>query len=344
MSIVDKQRCYLGKLQHIAPKQKTILIQRDQFDTWHDWQDDLFLEPLHTRTILSNELCLDPDVKNWQAMKTGMDDITTFLDLREIPYVLAYSGGKGCHCHIFFDPDLPLPGDTVNGLRSFNIDTGRTVRQFLLNYILSGSNVDPVDIDLDIKKISWNKDGKGSMIRIIGCRRNDGRYKTLVDTIQATKPDIGTLPLRFPETVELWDISPLADGVITALDREISRHEGTARRVLVDTFLGSTHHNNSKCLGVLNAEKGVSEGHRDTVSTGLICAYKKWQKLNIEECRSLMSSWYARCTPTFDPAVVNSKVDRIYKMSQPYSPCSFLKPTGMCTGSSCKVIKKGVRS
>lgn len=340
MSIMTKQRGYLEMLQQVAPNKRKILIQRDQYDTWHDWEEDLFVEPVHTRTILQNELCFDPDIKDWSAMKSGMDDITAFLKHNDIPFVLTYSGGKGYHCHIFFDPLMVLPDETVNGLQSFNIDTGRIVRLFLVNWILNGAGVASDDIGLDIKKISWSKEGKGSMIRIEGCRREDGRYKTVVDTIPTTKPDISTLTLLVPNTVQLWDISTLCVGVVAALDKEISRHEETARRALVDTFLGVTHHSKAKCLGVINAEKGVVDGNRDTVSTGLICAYKKWQKLNITEAGSLMASWYGRCTPVFDPDVVQSKVDRIYRMDNPYSPCSFLKPVGLCEGSTCRVMRE----
>ena len=65
------QRDWLRKLQNLT--NKPILIQRHKNNVWHNWHDDIPSLPYHTRVLLPCEICFDPDVRDWQTMKAGMD-------------------------------------------------------------------------------------------------------------------------------------------------------------------------------------------------------------------------------------------------------------------------------
>ncbi|MCX9012352.1 MAG: hypothetical protein OIN66_14700 [Candidatus Methanoperedens sp.] len=125
-SIVAGQRDWLMKLQELT--NKPILIQRHMSNVWHPWQDDIPSNPYLTRNVLQCELCLDPDITHegpyWNLMKEGMDQIIAFLKGAGIPYIMAYTGGKGLHLHVFFNTQIPLPDDVINGIKTYQLDVG----------------------------------------------------------------------------------------------------------------------------------------------------------------------------------------------------------------------------
>ncbi len=352
-SIVARQRDWLMKLQGLT--NKPILIQRHTSNVWHPWQDDIPSNPYHTRNVLPCELCLDSDVRNWATMKQGMDRVINFMESEKIPYILAYSGGKGCHSHIFIDPNIHFPDDVNSGLKSYNIDVVGEVRVFLTNWIFSNAGVRTKDIELDFKKISLDRDGKGSMIRILGSRRkiedpdNTGKFyitfKTMIDKIPDQKPDAKafSLPLRFPERIQLWSISHLQNDIIKMLESKIEQCERNQASMQIARLkrLTTPHTGNrGKCIGLQNAEIGVIAGIRDEVATGLICACKKWMKIDPVQCCEFMYQWAGRCSPAFELAIIDYKIGRIYNTEQTYSPCGFFKESGLCKGSQCRIIKR----
>lgn len=349
-SIVSMQRDWLRKLQNLT--EKPILVQRHVSNVWHSWFDDFPSNPFHTRAILPCELCFDPDIRNWAYMKQGMDKVINFMDSERIPYILAYSGGKGCHGHVFLDSNIPFPDYVNHGLKSYNIDVGGEVRVYLTNWIFSNAGVKTQDLELDFKKISWDRDGKGSMIRILGSRRkiedpdNTGKFyitfKTMIDEIPDPKPEAKTfsLPLRFPERIQLWNISHLQNDIVELLESRIEQCKQNQAAMQIEHLkrLTSPHiGSRRKCIGFQRAEIGVSEGIRDAIATGLICAFKKWTKMDKEQCRIFMHQWSVRCTPAFDFKVIDYNINRIYCMEKPYSPCGFFKKAGLCAGSTCRI-------
>ncbi len=351
-SVVASQRNWLQKLQNLMGK--PILVQRHVSNFWHFWYDDIPNNPFHTRTVLACELCFDPDVKNWEAMKQGMDKIINFMDLEKIPYILAYSGGKGCHGHVFIDHNMPFPYDVNRGLKSYNIDAGREVRVFLANWIFRNAGVRTQDLELDFKKISWDKDGKGSMIRILGSQRqikypdNTGKFyttfKTMIDEIPPQKPEATTfsLPLRFPERIQLWNISHFQNDIVELLKSKIEQCKQNQAALQIGYLKRLTIpyiSNRRKCIGFQRAEIGVIEGIRDEVATGLICASKKWMKVDKEQCREFMYQWARRCSPVFELEIIDYKIRRIYSMEKPYHPCNFFKEAGLCEGSKCSIMQ-----
>ncbi len=349
--IVASQRDLLRKLQGFTDK--PILIQRHLKNTWHQWENDIPILPFQTRSILLNELALDLDTKNWEVQKREGEKLLAFLELDKIPFHMAFSGGKSMHYHIFIDKNtITFPDKLHRELKEYHeIDVPCLVRELLTNHIVAKAGIDPDKADLDFSNISWSRDGQGSMIRLEGCQRkigdpdNPGKFyttfKTMVDEIPNQKPDpkIFSLPLRFPDKIELWNISHLQNDIIELLESQIAKckENRAAMQIARLQTLTAPHIRSRKCIGFQRAEIGVSEGIRDEVATGLICAFKKWIKTDKEQCRIFMYRWSMRCTPAFDFKVVDYNINRIYSMEKPYSPCGFFKKAGLCIGSKCRV-------
>jgi len=331
--IVSAQRRWLAELQAISPK--PILIQRHKTNRWHDWFTDIPATPYHTRSILQNELVFDPDTPDWKAMREGMNRIASFLRGEGIPFVLAYTGGKGCHLHVFFDSNIPLPEDMAEELSKHNIDVARIARNALYDYILQGAGVQEQKIKLDRAKINWSSRTKGSMVRIIGSMREGGQYKTMVEEIPHERP-AEPLPLRFPARARLWKPNNKAtEALYSALREQIRLSEQLQVRARIEMWAHPEGRNPAyvhKCHALQTAEQGVHEGQRDLVATGLICAFRKWYRLPLQRAMATIRQWCYRCTPPFDTRTAEYKVKRIYSLpdNDVYKPCFFMRNAGLC--------------
>ncbi|MGB3908247.1 MAG: hypothetical protein WBL02_07435 [Methanomethylovorans sp.] len=225
LEVLNLQKKHLNILQKVPPG-KPLLIKaiegstpegqdpdlygwRDFTNIWHKVLE--YGKPIYTRGILRNEIVFDPDVNDWETMKEQVGKLTSYLDLQGIPYELAYSGGKACHLHIFFDT-FDLDTEDFKEAKVYDVDLWKCARETIVNELLKLSGADHKKMGLDwgkirfdISKDSNGKNRMGSQIREYGTTRPNGKYKTLVDEIPETNPDY--LPLRFPGQPKLWNIS-----------------------------------------------------------------------------------------------------------------------------------------
>ncbi len=225
LEILKLQKQHLNILQKVPPG-KPLLIKAIEGGTpdgqdpdlygWRDfktvWPKALeYGKPIYTCGILRNEIVIDPDVNDWDTMKEQVGKLKSCLDLHDVPYELAYSGGKACHLHIFLDT-FNIDTEDFNAAKVYDVDPWKCVRETIVKELLKMSGADPEKMGLDwgkirfdISKDSNGRNGKGSQIREYGTTRPNGKYKTLVDEIPETNPDY--LPLRFPGQPKLWNIS-----------------------------------------------------------------------------------------------------------------------------------------
>ena len=217
--ILNNQFKWLNMLQ--ANSKKPILIKALEGKTpnelknsnaaglyqWSYFKDvfHMIQVPYFTRSILVNEMVLDPDTQTWDDLKKEMDKIIITGKKLSIPYLLAYSGGKGCHFHVFFDTNINIPEELLNKAKENNFDVYKAIRLHVFNYIIkeSGANINLLKIDKP--KINWQISTMGSQVRDFGTPRSGGFYKTLIDEVPANRP-LSPLPLLFPDKVEYWKI------------------------------------------------------------------------------------------------------------------------------------------
>lgn len=234
-STLKRQRVWLDKLQKIS--KKPILIKAIEGKIQENGEPDDFLwmpykdhwqklkAPIYTRTILHNELCLDPDVKDWNILITELSKISDFCKKEKIPLQMAYSGGNGIHGHIFFD-SFNIDEDNFNNAKKYDIDLYKIVRIVLIDIIINGAGTNKQVLAIDSKKIKFSRERKGSMVREFGTTRPDGHFKTLITEIPQTKAEAQKLPLIFPDNIELWTIPEKYNKQInTAIRSELKKAE-----------------------------------------------------------------------------------------------------------------------
>lgn len=226
--ILNLQRVWLDKLQEISRKPVTVKAiegaipdGNQKNPALYQWMffKDVWAQikaPIWTRRILDNEIVFDPDVKNWQVLREEMNKLIFFCRTSSIPFYLAYTGGSGVHLSIYMKP-VELDSKLLEEAYERDIDISKIIRQVVVNYLLESSKTDAKKLALDTKKYNFSKMRSGSQLREYGTPRENGGFKTLIDKIPALKPIGSRLPLRFPDAIILWDISPLAEKIDLAV-------------------------------------------------------------------------------------------------------------------------------
>lgn len=217
--ILHLQKIWLDKLQEQSKKPILIKALEGKVPNelknsnasglycWSYYKDvfQMLQAPYFTRSILVNEIVLDPDTQIWDDLKQELDKIISTLKKLNIPYMLAHSGGKGCHVHIFFDMHIDIPNDLFAKAKEANFDIYKAFRQHIFEYVMQESNANIDLLKIDKPKINWQIFSMGSQVRDFGTLRNGGFCKTLIDNVPVNRP-LAPLPLVFPEKIELWKI------------------------------------------------------------------------------------------------------------------------------------------
>lgn len=217
--ILSLQRKWLDKLQEHSKKPILIKALEGKVPNelkssnacglycWSYYKDvfQMMEAPYFTRSILVNEIVLDPDTQIWSDIKNEMDKILVTLNNLKIPYLLAYSGGKGCHLHIFFDMNINIPPDLFLKAKEVKFDIYKAFRQHVFEYVMKESNANIDLLKIDKPKINWQIFSMGSQVRDFGTLRSGGFCKTLIDEVPTNRP-LAPLPLLFPDKIELWKI------------------------------------------------------------------------------------------------------------------------------------------
>jgi len=165
--------------------------------------------PIDHRTILEDEIVFDIDSPDWAQVKEWGKKLISKLEDREIPFLLAYSGGRGLHVHVFFN----LTEEQQEICTDFKVSM-KNLRIWLFNHILTGLDGDMPHIIpkeligkgklFDNSCVNWNNNRKGHLIRIFGGRKKS--YKTLISEIPNERPYVDYNSVKFPTRVRKWEI------------------------------------------------------------------------------------------------------------------------------------------
>jgi P4 family phage/plasmid primase-like protien len=220
-AIILAQRAWLEKLQEADPTHpiKIKIIEGAKPDggdydlyAWKHFRDvwHKVTSPIYTRSILFNEILIDPDSESWQDVSEGIGKLHSFCNENDIPYTMGFSGGKGIHFSIIFGTIRAGDPESTKSLfeevEKYNVDSFKIVRRALLFEIASRAGVDLEKIGMDKKKINFRVTRMGSQVREFGTIRAPGKYKTLIMEIPEEKPEPNELNLVFPDEVEIWNI------------------------------------------------------------------------------------------------------------------------------------------
>ena len=149
------------------------------------------------RTILNNELIIDIDAPQWNIIYAMIRFINRALIINKIPYILAYSGGRGVHYHIFFDDHYLL-----------KVADKRQVKKFLFDCILVQAGLNVESKYYDQSPINKSR----SLIRVIGGKKIS--YKTMLMQYTGSKftfnreipkSRIYNYDIHYPRKIYIWD-------------------------------------------------------------------------------------------------------------------------------------------
>lgn len=174
---------------------RPLLVQHHDKDVWHEWPCG-HGEPIHTRTILTNELvfeCDDPPAntpEGWTAQVSGWRKLFSTLP---VPGVFAYGGNKSFHLHVFLnlwtdDPDL--------------LDYGRS---WLLKTL---EDMTGCGLKFDLAVTRWSHKTKGHMVREFGSvKPGTSIPKTYLSPTLIPEERITSTTVRLPpRPPEFWTV------------------------------------------------------------------------------------------------------------------------------------------
>jgi len=217
-NIISNQKDWIKKLVDINYKNQPLFGQYTEGridDFKKPWvlldKDDVIL----TRQILRSEIVFDFDCDTWKKVSNSARKLTEYLDEHNIPYIMAYSGGKGIHVHVFLDKttlNLDDEEEVLTDVGICGIDFARLVRKTIFDDIVKQAKLQvssPKDRNgLDTTKVYFSTEqGKGSLIREFGCMRKTGKVKSFITEIPDNIPEIYEKDAVFPSEIKLASIT-----------------------------------------------------------------------------------------------------------------------------------------
>lgn len=226
-SIRGQQDRWLDILQELAPNRK-ILVQMhlkpsEGDSAWLERDQVAENGPYVTRGILLNEVVLDFDHPDPSIRDGELANLRNYVDSLHWPYYVCETGGKGVHVHFFLDPetvDYPSElGDRIDILREKGrkVDVMQRVRTYVGDRICKEAGL-IVKQDgknwIDRMKYTFDSFTKGSLIRIVGCIRDNGHTKRLLNH--------DDVPQDIPsEAPRLVDLTPWADDIVDCIESKV---------------------------------------------------------------------------------------------------------------------------
>jgi len=156
--------------------------------------------PYQFRRCMDNELFFDIDEKFWDLVKIYTKPLIKYLKKKKIPFIIAGSGGKGCHINIWFQA---LDYQKMYGFRQ--------VREALWNYILDEMEVDeglrgPGRPYCNAVICFGDMSEYGRILRDFGGNKN-GNYKTMINRLPRKRESIyHKSQCVFPDDIMIWDV------------------------------------------------------------------------------------------------------------------------------------------
>jgi len=309
------------------------------YDIWHKIRN-----PIYTRGILPNEIFIDPDIENWQTMRSGIVKLLEYCEEAKIPITeCAYSGGKGIHVSIFIAP-FSLHPELEQKIRATGIDYMQIIRETLFKDIFKDAGISPESIGVDLKKIHFSKDRMGSMVRCFGALRKDGRYKTQIDPdkIPEYPPLAEDLTLRIPDEIPKWKIedTEFHRHALKVLNQECLKAEQRVERpsTRMDADLGEY-----PCVQrILNLASQIPAGPRYYAAQAIVLRGSD-SGVSQAESKKYVTEFIDRCSGL----TTNEKQVRIEQSVGMWGAyhfsCSTLKSVlgdGVCVPQECPLIQK----
>jgi hypothetical protein len=201
-SIISRQVHWLMQLSTIVHGEISVMLRPSS--KWIAFSDVIgagLTEPIHSRTILPNELVLEIDDDDWATVRDGTRGIVVQLIKwgGESSYYLSFSGNRSIHVHVFMDlASLRISPEVSRILASVDPGVVRsTVKAYITRQfeLATGAAVDP------------QLTGKHLIRMEGGINEKSGKCSTAIESIPDARPEVydPIIPEHLPSAP--WNLS-----------------------------------------------------------------------------------------------------------------------------------------
>ncbi len=218
-NIISKQIYWLRLLSTLSADEIMVMLKPEsKWISLSDIIDNPPERPIHSRTILKNEIVLEIDNDDWIEVRDGTKRIIDVLNQWGAAghYYLSFSGNRSIHVHVFMDHSLNIHDDTKSLIQGRD-DVNSVFKSYFTLQIARASHT-VVDMGLSSKHL----------IRMEGgFNEKSKKYCTEIYEIPDEKPlyyDI-VIPSKLPNS--LWDISSFENEINHFLKIHYTHKPGT---------------------------------------------------------------------------------------------------------------------
>ena len=198
-NILTKQIHYLRILSTVPGSSlEVMLAPKSPWLPLYEVLSDMPHKPIHSRTILKNEVVLEIDSDDWVEVRDGTRRILHVLDQwgARGSYYLSFSGNRSIHVHVFFDRSLAIYPETAEVLKGRD-DVLAVVKHYLLDQIAGVSRTTP-DMQLAGRHLIRMEGGFNEKSR---------KYCTLIREVPDEKPRYYDILIPSALPPRLWNLA-----------------------------------------------------------------------------------------------------------------------------------------
>lgn len=299
--IVAGQRATLSMIQALSPHRDLGVVFADDFNEKRKKWTPQISRVVTARGMLLTEVVLESD-DDWPRVKATGDRLDDALNALGLPYSKFFSGNRSVHFHLFWnEASLGLSDEELSTLKDEKVDVHLIARREIRDHVCEKAGLSREEAGLDDRVIEWSSlpkrdkgrlvDANPHLIRVCGCPRGDGLYKTLLPgPIPDSKPT--RMPLLFPAEVQAFDLPPeLRERIVKRIEEERERR----RRFACPEFssLDDAVQGGEVVCGV-RAARGMPTGGRNNAAVTLA---RQWCRAGVplEEAEARMDAYTQAC-------------------------------------------------
>lgn len=198
-NILAEQIRYLRILSTVPGSNlEVMLVPQSPWLPLYEVLDNMPHRPIHSRTILKNEIVLEIDSDDWAEVRDGTRRILHVLDQwgARGSYYLSFSGNRSIHVHVFFDRSLAIYPEIAEVLRGRD-DVLAAVKRYLMMQVARASGTAP-DLQLAGRHL----------IRLEGgFNEKSHKYCTMIGTVPDERPQYYDILIPSALPPRLWNLA-----------------------------------------------------------------------------------------------------------------------------------------
>ena len=199
-NIIPKQIYWLRLLSTLSPEEVMVMLKPES--KWLSFSDIIHSppdRPIHSRSILRNEIVMEIDSNDWIEVRSGTTQIIDILNQWGAAghYYLSYSGNRSIHVHVFVDLHTVNIADDTKSIILGQESVNSVVKTYLMTQIARASHT-MVDMGLT---------GKHLIRMEGGFNEKSKKYCTMIHEVPEDKPRYYDIEIPSALPPRLWDLT-----------------------------------------------------------------------------------------------------------------------------------------